>query len=182
MLKFFKIVFLAIVTLLPLSAFADEIEHLVNNVEYKPAIVQYILQHSGKKLNTEGASVIADNLIMASVNTGISISLLTGLMEIESSFNKNAKSKEGAKGLLMIIPRYHKSLIKGRNIFDVAVNIEVGSNILKQFLNSTGSINKALAKYNGSKSKAAKIYANKVLSKERQVLASIHQQQLLAFN
>lgn len=76
--------------------------------------------------------------------------LLLGIISAESSFKRKAVSSHGAVGYYQVMPRYHRSKIQGRNVFDTAVNIQVGTTILSDCFKLKGSERKALACYNGA--------------------------------
>lgn len=83
------------------------------------------------------------------------------IIQTESSYNPKARGGSSV-GLMQIIPRWHKDKIKGRNLYNVDTNVEVGVKILKEHLEDTdGNVRKALWRYNASSKK--KQYADKVL-------------------
>ena len=74
--------------------------------------------------------------------------LLLAIIRSESTFYSNAKSNKGARGLMQVMPRWHRDKIRGRNINDIGVNIEVGTTI----------INDCLKKYNDHVARALGCY------------------------
>lgn len=87
--------------------------------------------------------------------------LIISLMNTESKFRPWAKSHEGARGLMQVIPRWHQDKIKGRNINHIETNIEVGTQVLADCLDKRkGNIKKALQCYSGG----ARNYAAKLKS------------------
>lgn len=102
---------------------------------------------------------------------GLDPLLIIAVMAVESRFNPIAESVMGAKGLMQIIPRYH--LDKFREVggekyavFDPQTNILVGSQILKDYLSRTGSLNGALQMYVGASSEEDDPYIGKVMSEK----------------
>ncbi len=99
----------------------------------------------------------------------ISPYLLLALMGVESSYKQFSKSGAGAIGLTQIIPKWHPEHMKeiinrNENIWSIPTNINAGASVLKKYLdNSSGKIDTALQKYNGSLSDPTKKYAKKVL-------------------
>lgn len=76
--------------------------------------------------------------------------LIIALINKESTFNKKARNKSSASGLMQVIPYWHRDKIKGRNIFSVKVNIEVGAKVLKDCLDKhSQKIKPALKCYSG---------------------------------
>jgi len=58
------------------------------------------------------------------------------MMRNESGFESTAKSKQGAKGLMQVMPKYHREKISSRNPYDVVVSIDVGARVLREYLDS----------------------------------------------
>lgn len=103
---------------------------------------------------------------------GIDPLLIIAVMAVESRFNPIAESLAGAKGLMQVIPKYHTDKLKGYggedSVFDPQTNILVGTQILKEYIRRTGSVNAALQMYAGALNDAEDIYTNKVMTeKER---------------
>lgn len=78
--------------------------------------------------------------------------LVLGLIEQESMFKPRVSSRAGAKGLMQVIPRYHKDKIRGRNIYDIDTNIDVGTSILREYMDNSSSMQAATRKYSGGAS------------------------------
>lgn len=79
--------------------------------------------------------------------------LLLAIIKNESTFKTSAKSGSGARGLMQVLPRWHKDKIRGRNINDIAVNIEVGTIIINDCLEKyNDNVNRALGCYLGGSS------------------------------
>lgn len=76
--------------------------------------------------------------------------LAIAIIATESGFNRHAVSSEGASGYAQVIPKYHRKFIKGRDIFDTEVNIEVGMKILSECIHKYKSTYLGLACYNGT--------------------------------
>ena len=98
----------------------------------------------------------------ASIKYDVDPSLLLRIIRIESSFNPKAVGGSNSTGLMQIIPKYHKKRIKGRNLFNPSVNVDVGAAFLAEKLDDCdGNARCALMKYNASYRK--KKYASDVL-------------------
>lgn len=79
--------------------------------------------------------------------------LLLAIIRSESTFYVNARSNKGARGLMQVLPRWHRDKIRGRNINDVGVNIEVGTTIINDCLKKyNDNVNRALGCYLGAPS------------------------------
>lgn len=84
---------------------------------------------------------------------GVDPKLVIGVMAAESSFDRNARSRVGAVGLMQVWPKWHQDRIGGRDILDPRVNIQVGVDYLSWCLKHRGRLYEALSCYNGSDSK-----------------------------
>ena len=94
--------------------------------------------------------------------------LILSIIAIESSFNPNAKSSAGAKGLMQVHVRVHTSKYKRfgglKAANDIEAGIEVGTEILREYINRTGTLAKGLKYYVGAANHASdKGYGHKVL-------------------
>jgi soluble lytic murein transglycosylase-like protein len=102
--------------------------------------------------------------------------LIIAVIAIESRFNPIAESNAGAKGLMQIIPKYHEDKLGefgGEHaVFDPETNIEVGAQILREYIRRTGNLNIALQMYAGALGDHEDRYTRKVLN-ERQRLQQV---------
>jgi soluble lytic murein transglycosylase-like protein len=107
--------------------------------------------------------------------------LIIAVISIESRFNPIAESVKGAKGLMQIIPKYHTEKLQEfggvESVFDPETNIQVGAQILKEYIRMTGNIGIALQMYAGALSDYEDQYTNKVMN-ERQRLQQVVSQVL----
>lgn len=77
--------------------------------------------------------------------------LIIGLIAAESSFRPSVKSSVGAIGYAQVWPKWHQDKIKGRDILNPYVNIEVAAKFLREcFDKNDNRTYEALACYNGS--------------------------------
>lgn len=91
--------------------------------------------------------------------------LVLAVIDTESSFDRFAVSRVGARGLMQVMPFWLKELNKPEaNLMDISTNLRFGCTILKHYLEKErGNLRKALARYNGSVGKRK--YPDKVFSK-----------------
>ena len=103
---------------------------------------------------------------------GVDSALIRAIIETESGWRPNARSKVGAMGLMQLMPKTAKWL-GVKNAYDPAQNIEGGSKYIAQLIRQFGGdVSKALMAYNcgaGNVKKGripaeSKRYAQKVLS------------------
>lgn len=87
--------------------------------------------------------------------------LILSVVSVESRFDYKVTSA-GAIGLMQIIPAYHKDKTNPSELFDPKKNIQVGTQILKEYSDNSKSTLETLLRYNGSLG-AAPNYALKVM-------------------
>ena len=96
--------------------------------------------------------------------------LILAVMAVESSFNPIAESVMGAKGLMQIIPEFHKDKFAGPagvelNHLDPEINILAGARVLREYATRSGEdLVAALRLYGGTGQDPANPYPAKVLS------------------
>lgn len=103
---------------------------------------------AGKNLTLKVPARIQVAIEEAARKYDLSPDLIAAVIKVESNFNAAAVSKEGAGGLMQLMPSTAKAL-KVRNRFDVQQNIDGGSRYLKSLLERfDGRVELALAAYN----------------------------------
>lgn len=108
------------------------VKHLVTNWKVSPLLAREIVMLAEKNAR---ADFPKRNDILA-------------IIAVESSYNPKA-SFRGSHGLMQIEKKSHLDKLKGRNIFNVAVNIELGATVLYEYFQLVGKNVKAtLLSYN----------------------------------
>ncbi|MCZ8518739.1 MULTISPECIES: lytic transglycosylase domain-containing protein [Paenibacillus] len=101
---------------------------------------------------------------------GVDTSLIKGVIQAESSFNPNAQSGAGAKGLMQLMDATGQGL-GVRDPFDPEQNIQGGTkylaNLLEQYDGNTGM---ALAAYNGGPARLKRLG----IQNDQQLMEKIH--------
>jgi soluble lytic murein transglycosylase-like protein len=94
--------------------------------------------------------------------------LLLAVMAVESRYNPVAESNMGAKGLMQVIPKFHADKLAEHGgesaLLDPRVNIQVGAQILREYLRRFGETETALQMYAGAFDEPNSSYAFKVLA------------------
>lgn len=126
----------------------------------KKALVEWVSDNSHSKVSEDKAQRIVDHAYQFAQDQKVDPLVVLAMMKIESGFRAKVCSREGACSIMQIIPRYHKAKIKGRDLNKIEVSIDVGTQILREYLNLSGnSLHKALNRYSGG---GGKSYYNKV--------------------
>jgi len=105
--------------------------------------------------------------------------LIIAVIAVESRFNPIAESVAGAKGLMQIIPKYHFDKLEEfggeKAVYDPAANIQVGAQILKEYLRLTGNLSSALQMYAGALGDTEDQYTRKVLNEKTRLQQALSQ-------
>ncbi|MGH8672917.1 MAG: transglycosylase SLT domain-containing protein, partial [Burkholderiales bacterium] len=74
--------------------------------------------------------------------------LILAVVAIESRFNPLAESVLGAKGLMQVLPKYHQEKVSEHGgdtaLLEPGINIQVGTQILREYLKRSGETESAL--------------------------------------
>jgi len=107
--------------------------------------------------------------------------LVLAVMAVESRYNPVAESGVGAKGLMQVLPRFHLEKLAAHGgeeaLLDPDVNIEVGTQILREYLRRFGETVTALQMYAGAMNEPKAEYANKVLGERSRLQRMLDRQQ-----
>lgn len=96
---------------------------------------------------------------------GLDVTLVMGLIQIESNFRKFAVSPVGARGYMQVMPFWTRSIGDGDpgKLFHMQTNLRFGCVILRHYLDrERGDDFMGLGRYNGSRGKSP--YPNAVMS------------------
>ena len=113
-------------------------------------------------------AALVETSYRAAEDSGLDPLLVLAVISIESRFNPIAESFMGAKGLMQIIPKYHRARLSEHGgdeaVFDPESNILVGTKILQEYVHRTGTLEAGLQSYNGASRDATAQYAQRVLA------------------
>lgn len=87
---------------------------------------------------------------------GLDVSLVLGLVQVESNFRKFAVSSVGARGYMQVMPFWSRLIGDGdaSRLFHLQTNLRFGCVILRHYLDrENGNLFMALGRYNGSRGK-----------------------------
>ena len=103
-----------------------------------------------------------------SKRAGLDVSLVLGLVQVESNFRKFAVSSAGARGYMQVMPFWTRAIGDGdpATLFHMQTNLRFGCVILRHYLNiERGDLFLTLGRYNGSRGKAP--YPDAVFANQR---------------
>ncbi|ACM32255.1 lytic transglycosylase domain-containing protein [Diaphorobacter nitroreducens] len=103
-----------------------------------------------------------------SKRSGLDVSLVMGLIQVESAFRKFAVSPVGARGYMQVMPFWTRVIGDGDpgKLFHMQTNLRFGCVILRHYLDrERGDLYMALGRYNGSRGKAP--YPSAVFAAQR---------------
>ena len=99
-----------------------------------------------------------------SKRAGLDVTLVLGLVQVESNFRKFAVSNVGARGYMQVMPFWTRVIGDGdaSKLFHMQTNLRFGCVILRHYLDrEKGDLFMGLGRYNGSRGKAP--YPNAVM-------------------
>ena len=137
-----------------------------------------LVRYLSRRFQVAGESIetMVDAAWRAAGHAGLDPLLVLAVISIESRFNPLAESPYGAKGLMQIIPRYHRDKLAQQGgdgaVLDPEANIAVGTQILKEYVRRTGTIEAGLQFYVGAFNDGSAGYAQKVMA-ERERLEGV---------
>jgi len=103
-----------------------------------------------------------------SKRAGLDVSLVLGLIQVESAFRKFAISSAGARGYMQVMPFWTRVIGDGDpgKLFHMQTNLRFGCVILRHYLErERGDLFMALGRYNGSRGRDP--YPNAVFTAQR---------------
>jgi soluble lytic murein transglycosylase-like protein len=117
----------------------------------------------------------------AARDVGLDPLLVLAVISVESRFNPIAESALGAKGLMQIIPKYHRAKLVSLGgeaaLWDPEANIRLGALILQEYVYRTGTLEAGLQYYNGAFWDGRAQYAQKVMAERARLLEVVQQEE-----
>ncbi len=143
-----------------------------NNTESRLQYLRWLGEMSTrlkkKKTDFETRKEFLQTVWYESKRAGLDISLVLGLIQVESNFRKHAISVVGARGYMQIMPFWARVIGDGDSgkLFHMQTNIRFGCVILRHYLErERGDTFMALGRYNGSRGKPP--YPNAVYAAQK---------------
>jgi soluble lytic murein transglycosylase-like protein len=147
-----------------INAAAEQAAPVRENPEQR-ALAEFIARKY--RVAEEAISNIVSSAYRAGAEHRVDPLLILAVVAIESRFNPLAESVFGAKGLMQIMPKYHQDKVSEHGgdtaLLEPEVNIQVGTQILREYLRRSGETESALQMYLGIDSPDT-LYTSKVLA------------------
>ena len=125
----------------------------------------WIMQVTRGRVNLQTAELISREIYKQSLAQDVDPNTIFRIIAVESMFNTRAISNKNARGLMQVMPKYHRHRYRGENIHNVSTNIRVGVEIYAEYTQSSycgGDANCGLRRYYGALKSNA--YTNKMLA------------------
>lgn len=117
------------------------------------ALAAWINQETRGRVVEQEALKIVSEAFKAGDKWSVDPLLILSIMKKESMYNTKARNKSGASGLMQVIPRWHKDKIQGRSMFNYKANIDVGAQVVNEYLQwHKESYKQAMHRYTGGAS------------------------------
>lgn len=139
-------------------------EEVVKYVEKSKTPTKDFLTHLNPNVDPRMAEVIGESVDKYATQYKLPRKLICAIMKAESNVNPFARSSVDAIGLMQVLPKYHQKRISDRNLWHISVNVDVGCNILADYLKlEKGNLDKAFHRYLSKN--ASKVQLEKYTSK-----------------
>ncbi|SIT36783.1 Soluble lytic murein transglycosylase [Paraburkholderia piptadeniae] len=152
---------LALCSALPFAHAQAETAPAATDASFLPAPEDIVATLRAQfRVSAADALTIAQAVLTEANRYSMSPVLLLSVMAVESGFDPRAVSTLGARGLMQVLPAAHpRAVADVRQLDDPAINVRIGSSILRGYLDeSGGDIDAALLRYSGG----GKGYARRV--------------------
>lgn len=139
------------------------------HLEHEQRVVtQYIARRY--RVSEVAVASFVDTAYRAGARHSLDPLLILAVMAVESRYNPVAKSDMGAKGLMQVIPRFHLEKLAGHGgelaLLEPEINILVGAQILREYLNRFRDLETALQMYAGALDEPTSQYSAKVFAEK----------------
>lgn len=130
-------------------SYAEPLNDYVDSLYEQNKAAAWITDNN-EKLTDNKALAITRDVYAHSFSKSLNPHLVLAIIRVESNFQENARSSYGAKGIMQVVPRFHKDKLVGRNPYNTYVSTEVGTTILEDCnRKSKGKLFKTLQCYSG---------------------------------
>ena len=136
----------------------------------RAALAAYLADRYGR--DPDATRVYVEEAHAAAAAFDVDPLLVLAVMAVESRFDPHARSGYGAKGLMQVVPRFHREKLVDHGgeaaLVDPRVNALVGTQILKEYLGRAGGVRAGLQRYAGWDDEEQR-YSRKVLAEKQRL-------------
>lgn len=133
-MKLLKYFLLLLLPFLFGNVYSNPLDNFVNTLSEQDASIEWVKINTHNKISDKQAQIIVRNVYAQALSKNINPHMVLSMIKNESGFRDNVRSREGAIGLMQIIPRWHRDKLQGRSPINSVVSIEVGTTILSECL------------------------------------------------
>lgn len=132
----------------------NEVDVITENVSQNSnqdeiRITEFVLR-TNPDLDKPSTTHLVNSVFQHSLKYSVDPILVLSIIYAESRFRPSVSSHYGAKGLMQVVPRWHLEKLDGRDPYDIDVNIDVGTMILRECMKKTNyRVHRALTCYSG---------------------------------
>lgn len=127
----------------------------------KEIVIKYIINQNNK-CDIKIAKLITESLFKQCKKYDVNPWIILSMMNVESTFNPFAISKDGARGLMQVMPNINKNKFNPIKLHEIEYGIEAGIIVLNEKLNIHNNLLLSIKRYNGV-GKEAKNFIHEVL-------------------
>lgn len=178
MFKRFMLMMVAVVMLYAFAAFPVQAQTPEQTERHAiAALAKWVQATTNNKVSSYEAEKIVKYAYEYGKQHNVDPLIVLSIMRSESTFRHKVSAKWGSKGLMQVIPYWHRDKIRGRDIFRHSVNIDVGTQILDQCMEkSNDNVRSALFCYRGAKDKK---YVAKIENTHKTLRAHLAESQFI---
>ena len=136
----------------------------------RAALAAYLADRYGR--DPDATRVYVEEAHAAAEAFAVDPLLVLAVMAVESRFDPHARSGYGAKGLMQVVPRFHREKLADHGgeaaLADPRVNALVGTQILKEYLGRSRGVRAGLQRYAGWDDDEQR-YSRKVLAEKQRL-------------
>lgn len=164
-----KYIFISFLTVFVVFLFSKNHETIITHYQPQPfnlvnsidnSVTRIIMKYGKQPINVaqKHTQLIFENAKKHNVDPF----LILSIMFVESTFKEQARSNANAIGLMQVIYRWHKEKVESaEHLYNPEINVQVGTQIIKEYIERSKTEKEALLRYNGSLGKSDK-YAKRV--------------------
>lgn len=151
---------------------ATPLDQFVSSSPEQEKAAVWVKESTNSTISSSDANKIVKEAYANAYSKNIDPLLVLAVMRNESNFVIKAKSKDGSRGLMQVIPYWHKDKLAGRDPLHLETSIDVGTWVLRDCLVKHKSHTlKSLSCYSGG---GGQVYYGKVMKFKLALMQSLN--------